>query len=302
MRRRILAPLVLASFIVLDAAEAQEFTSTRTDCSGLQLYAAAGVPAGAQHKYRLRGICREIGMNDGASLGTRWEAWVEIEALYDVPSATFSEQVSVKMSGQFDGPPSGKISISLKCPADPMITTGKCTVMQSQAGTTWPDFVGAWKNGLPLTKGKVSLAQATALSQQITSKPPPPPPPAPPKSRTPVQGAAKAAASAQAGNTSRTAGSAAASVATGAGARESATEIALQSGAHIALQNGRALAGLVVDGSLRWNIVGPNAETLRTFPEGSRAFRSAAGTVSVDWGGGVYNAGVEKQPTLKRPN
>ncbi|HSJ13584.1 MAG TPA: hypothetical protein VK939_04160, partial [Longimicrobiales bacterium] len=180
MKRTIVVLLVGAWIAIAPAAHAQEFTSTHTDCSGLELFAAAGVPDGATHKYQFRGICRELEKDDGNKVvSVRWQGWVEVDSRYDVKTAEFDEGVKITMAAGYDGPQSGTIEIRLKCAQDPMLTSSSCTIMQFAQKATWPDFVTAWKKNAPYTKGKVTYAQAAELSKLATSNPPPPPPPPP---------------------------------------------------------------------------------------------------------------------------
>jgi hypothetical protein len=248
---------------------AQNFTTTATDCSDLQLYAAQGLPNGATHKYLFRGTCREVEKDDGKVAKIRWEAWVEVESRYDVATAELIEAVSVKMSGHSDGPASGTMQLKLKCAQDPMITMSKCSVMQSNAKATWPDFVQAWLRDAPFTRGKVSLNQAIALSQQSDAKNPPPPPPPPAAGKGPQQIPSVVGAVAN-------------------------VELVLESGLTIPLQSGRSVAAKPLGRELRWTIVGAEGEVLRTFPAGSRAFRTPKKEILVNWGGGTFNAGIER--------
>jgi hypothetical protein len=273
---------------------AQNFTSTRTDCSGLELYGAKGIPNGSTHAYQFRGICRELEMDDGTTvLGVRWEGWVEIESTYDTKTATLVEGATVKISGPSSGPPSGDIKLVLKCAQDPMLTSSKCAVMQATSTTNWPDFAKAWQSGKPFTQGKVTLALASSLSSKSSSGNPPPPPPAPKSNAPTLQDLSKTVAAIEANKSASRDGPApvvgAPRVSTGA----ATAEIPLEAGARIALRDGRSVAALMHAGALRWSMVGADSAVLRTFPAGSRVLRSGS-KILVDWGGGTYDAGPER--------
>ena len=293
--RTIALALVLASWPA--TASAQYFTSTHTDCSGLQLYSAKGVPTGPTHGYAFRGICRELEKNgDGKVVSIRWEGWVEVESKYDKSTAQLLEGVKVTMSGHSDGPPSGTMTLVLKCAQDPILTGASCTIMKSDVKTPWPDFVKAWQSGKPFTGGKVTVAQATALSQQLASTPPPPPP----GSKPPLQTMVKIVAQADSSKTATTRGPTVARAASvpAQEPKPPLQEIPLRTNTTVHLQSGASVAVQLVDGAPRWNIVGQRGQVMRTFPEGSRAHRSASGEILIDWGSGTYNAGAER-PTRK---
>jgi hypothetical protein len=275
-------------------AAAQNFTSTRTDCSGLELYGAKGIPSGSKHGYQFRGICRELEMDDDKTvLGVRWQGWVEVESVYDTKTATFIEGATVKISGPSSGPPSGDVNMILKCAQDPMLTSSKCTVMQSAATTPWPNFVQAWQNGKPFTQGKVTLALATSLSSKTSSRNPPPPPPAPKSTAPMLQDLGKTVAAIEANKSASRDGPAPVVSAPRASTGAATAEIPLKAGARIALRNGRSVAALMHAGALRWSMLGADSGVLRTFPAGSRVLRNGA-EILVDWGGGTYNAGPER--------
>ncbi|HJR64481.1 MAG TPA: hypothetical protein VJ803_12330 [Gemmatimonadaceae bacterium] len=309
-RNALLAGVLITILPVSHAA--QEFTSTHTDCSELQLHDAKGVPNGTSHGYRFRGVCRELEKDgDDRIVRVRWEGWVEIESVYDTKSATFTEMASVKMSGHSSGPSSGTAQIILKCAQDPMLTSSKCTVMNSDVTTQWPDFVKAWLNGKPFTGGKVTLATATSLSSKSAAENPPPPPPG--TSSPTLQDVAKKVGEALGGSagaegtTARTTGAPQRAEATVRPApvppaRPEPVEIPLAAGTRISLQSGNVVAALPLEGELRWMIVGAEGEVLRTFPPGSRTFRAASNEILVDWGGGTYKAGPERRaPRLTLP-
>jgi hypothetical protein len=297
---RINRALLVGALIAIASrdAVAQNFTSTRTDCSGLQLYAAQGVPTGPTHGYRFRGICRELEEDEGTLVRVRWEGWVELESRYDPKTATLIEAASVKMSGHSDGPPSGTVQLVLRCAQDPMLTPAKCTIIQSAAKAPWPDFVTAWLNGNPFTKGKVTLALASSLSAQASTGNPPPPPPAPKEAGPTLQTLGKVLKESGSGSAATRQGVVNTVAARPPSVRPAPVEIPLASGARIALREGRSVVAQELEGSLRWMILDKDAVVLRTFPSGSRALRSAGGEILIDWGGGTFNAGPE-QPTRR---
>ncbi|MEW5918770.1 MAG: hypothetical protein AB1762_20375, partial [Gemmatimonadota bacterium] len=80
----------------------------------------------------------------------------------------------------------------------------------------------------------------------------------------------------------------------GIGAAVANAEIALAHGLTIPLQSGRSVAVQPLGRDLRWTILGAGGEVLRTFPAGSRAFRTPKKEILVNWGGGTFNAGIER--------
>lgn len=302
-----------AGLVTASAAGAQDFTSTVTDCSGLELFWAAGLPDGVVHKYQFRGVCRELEKSEGKVLGVRWQGWVEVDSRYDVKTAQFDEGVKVDMTAGSGGPLSGTIQIRLKCAQDPMLTAPSCAVMEVDQGTTWPDFVGAWTKNAPYTKGKVNYAQAVELSKLAASNTPPPPPP-PVGEQKPLSGQVLPADQAPV-TTMKRPPQPAAPTARPTPDRQlplkaipvvpvlppGATAIQLVPDAKVALQSGYALAARPVEGSLRWIILGKAGEIMRTFPARSHAYRSAQGDVLVNWGGGTFNAGPAEPQRLIVP-
>ena len=104
------------------------------DCD-LHLVSAKGVPNDPRHKYEVRGLCRET--DDGGRVLR--EAWVQSEAMYDVKSATYVEEILVTGWGA-----PATTNISAKCGDDPMITKAKCSTKFAGPKNPWPDFSWYW--------------------------------------------------------------------------------------------------------------------------------------------------------------
>lgn len=281
---------LLTTIVALPQAGAQG--SSKFDCD-LHLAAAAGVPHGDVHKYEIRGLCRE---NSGVvSNKTVREVWVVANARYDVKTAAYQEQIVATGWGA-----PAKTVINAKCGDDPMITNAKCTAQFIAPANPWPDFVTFWKLGRHLTKENVTYAKAAELSKSAASvaKTPPPPPPAPkPKPTTPknaLKGAADAVKTAKDDSVPPIK-----TIPTKPLVAQ--TEIPLAEGTRIYLESGNSLQAITLEGELRWMIVGPNGEVLRTYPSGSRAYKTAAGEILVNYGAGVQNLGKAKAPRLRLP-
>lgn len=257
------------------------------DCD-LHLVSAKGVPNGAAHAYDIRGLCRET---DDEARVLR-EGWVQSEAVYDVKSATYSE--SIRVTG-YGAPATTKITA--KCGDDPMITKAKCASQFVKPMNPWPDFVAFWNEGQHLTRENVTYAKAVDLSKNATvaKNPPPPPPPPKGKPKVAIKDAAQAVKRAMAEDSAPPIRTNPIAPPTGR------TEIPLAEGTKIELASGQSLQALTLDGELHWMIVGAEGEVLRTYPAGSKAFKTAAGEILVDWGGGVNNLGKVKAQRLRLP-
>jgi hypothetical protein len=255
------------------------------------------VPGGSRHKYRFHGPCRLVLVKHttdkvaGAAVGNDRSssivgtAWARLEAVWDRETGSFSEQMSL------EGDHPGRVSMQLKCAQDPVITGVLCHQVAYENATGWQGYDGAWLRSSPISRGRTTAAAAAEKSAQAASAPPvpppPPPPPAAPEGRSPVR-----AARPSPGDPGTERG-------LNPQPEPPSRRIAPAEGVRIPLENGRTVAALDVDGTLRWAILGPAEEVLRVFPAGAAVLRDGVGQVAVDWGRGVYRAGRAKPARLR---
>lgn len=279
--------LGLWPFIFLSAAPVWgQFSSTNVntkdcDCAGLKLVAASGVPNGDGHSYKFQGVCKLLNVTHSSSdtLGittstdtrstTVATVWVVAGAKWSAKTGQFLEQL--KVQGQYPG----EIQMSLKCAKDPVITNVACFPVAYTNTTGWDGFDRPYSVPRPITRGKTTLAEATAFSNKAgnvgsTPTPAPPPPPKPNATATP-----RTLHRLSHPNL----------MATG----PSVLPLALN--ARIALAGGRALVGRQVGRTLVWVLVGLRGEALQTFPVGAHAVRDAAGNVVVETAQGPVRLG-----------
>jgi hypothetical protein len=128
-----------------------------TDCRGLVLVAATGVPAGTTHTYQFQGTCKLLG-----KLGSFFSPpqWTRAQAEWNAVTGTFHERVVT------EGKYAGTIEMWLKCAKDPVVTSVTCVQVNYRNPTGWSGFDGAWHQRRPITRGKTTLAEATILSHQ----------------------------------------------------------------------------------------------------------------------------------------
>jgi len=266
----------LLTIVALTAAPAWgQFSGSSTnsddaDCRGLKLVAASGVPAGDAHSYKFQGVCKLLEVSNSSnqvfgvttstdsSTKTVGSVWVVAGAKWSAKTGEFAEKLQVQ--GQYPG----EIKMSLKCAADPVITNGACFPVAYSNTTGWDGFDHPYMVPRPITRGKTTVAEATAFSNKPKNAgsptPPPPPPPAPvvttPTPRRLALGTTMAL-------------------------RAAPVTIALVAGARVALADGRTLVARPVGRTLEWVLVGARNQTLREFPPDARAVREPSGNVVV---------------------
>jgi hypothetical protein len=143
-----------------------------SDCRGLKLKTASGFSSGTIHSYEFQGTCRLFeGSGDRSFLhGTQW---TRATASWDANTGSFQETVVTE--GQY----AGTIVMSLKCTQDPVVTKVACARVSYHNPTGWSGFDGAWKQYRPITRGKTTLFEARALSNDAMSPSPAPAPAGP---------------------------------------------------------------------------------------------------------------------------
>ncbi|MBF8258911.1 MAG: hypothetical protein HW377_1285 [Actinobacteria bacterium] len=165
-------------------ATAIVFSSTssnvdKSDCYGLKLQGAKGVPNEPSRQYTFKGICKKFvaHVEDGKeeSRSDVVTLWAEAKAEWNGQANTLEESVSLKNP---QGPYSGTVMTILKCTKDPIIYKASCVVLKHSNTTNWGPFSNAaLQQKRPILQGKTTLKEATALSKKQASSPPPPPPP-----------------------------------------------------------------------------------------------------------------------------
>ncbi len=311
LRRRCPIRLALPAVLLASPLSAQLSSSSSNvadaDCSGLKLIAAGGVPDGSSHAYKFQGICKILSVNYSSDqvVGLTYDTdkdvkvtgqvWATAAVKWESQTGDLTEKVETF------GAYAGELLMTLKCAQDPVITSIACQPTAYKNTTGWPGFDGAWAHARPVTRGKTTLFEAAAFSKKKPAgnpASPPPPPPAPkttpkpgPKSTVPLARTPAVAAPV----VSRVVVAPQPPAPRLAVPRVPAVqEIPLVRGARIPLTSGRSLSARFERSGLRWAILGSRGQVMRLFPDGSRAFRSGAGKVTVDWGAGVYDAGVQQ--------
>jgi hypothetical protein len=153
----------------------------RSDCYGLTLQGAKGVPDEPSHQYEFKGVCRKYvaHIKDGKEESRSDEVtlWAEAKAEWNGQANTLEESVSLKNP---QGPYSGKVMTILKCTKDPIIYKTRCVVFDHSNTTKWEPFShAALVQKRPILQGKTTLKEATNLSKKHASSLPPPPPRSP---------------------------------------------------------------------------------------------------------------------------
>ncbi|MGZ9138035.1 MAG: hypothetical protein ACXW4K_11350, partial [Candidatus Deferrimicrobiaceae bacterium] len=151
----------------------------RSECYGLKLQGAKGVPDAPSHQYAFKGICKKFvaHIKDGKEDSRSEEVtlWAEAKAEWNGQANTLEESVSLTNP---QGPYSGNVMTILKCTKDPIIYKTSCVVLKHSNTTKWEPFSdAALAQKRPILQGKTTLKEATALSMKQASSSPPPPSP-----------------------------------------------------------------------------------------------------------------------------
>ena len=149
-----------------------------SDCYGLKLQGAKGVPDEPSHQYAFKGTCKKFvsHIKDGKeeSKSDVVTLWAEAKAEWNGQANTLEESVSLKNP---QGPYSGTVMTILKCTKDPIIYKASCVVLKHSNTTKWGPFSNAaLEQKRPILQGKTTLKEATKLSKKQASSSPPPPP------------------------------------------------------------------------------------------------------------------------------
>jgi hypothetical protein len=193
-------PQVLASLSLLAVAlfiNTPAFAGFDSDCQGLKLKGASGVPQEKVHKYSFLGTCNIIFVRSesGGSINLLTTVPAEAQGEWDAVKLQFSENFRVLANAHYGGVDEGNthwnggditnglVQTVFKCNDDPLITNASClqTAHSNQSG--FEQFSNPAFQNRPLLKGKTSLFEAAAMSKQQAAQPPgqpvQPPPPKP---------------------------------------------------------------------------------------------------------------------------
>lgn len=308
--------ILAAGFVFAHVASAQIPPSSTTtnahnvDCHGLKLVSASGIPAGPTREYKFHGICniQEVFSKTGSFAGFEYDqddpaaktlatVWTDVVATWNSQTGNFTEHAKTQ------APYAGLVSMALRCAGDPVLTGVTCKGLGYSNTTGWDGFDLAYAIPRPISRGKTSLAEATALSQQHVASTPPAPPPAPtptsptiPRVPMPTRTAPVAVAPTQIALAPvRTTPSPAPPPPESAGP----VEVALAPAVRLDLRDGRAIVADDGAGALRWAIVGPTDQLLRRFPAGSKVMEGSSHDLTVHYPGGSYRAGQLKPEKSK---
>jgi hypothetical protein len=150
--------LMVAAFIPR-AGMTQAFSLEGANCKGLKLKEASGVPDGAVHTYKFVGTCWD---------GTSKNFPAEASVTWDGKARRLTENFTI--IGTFINGAgksySGTVSSVMRCNDDPLITKGVCNPESHNNETGAVFLSNPYKEGpRPITQGKTTLAEATALSK-----------------------------------------------------------------------------------------------------------------------------------------
>ncbi len=160
------------AFLASPAAEGSVFLDS--NCTGLKLKSASGVPGSPVHEYSFSGTCAIMwSTGDGER---KWSRIVpaNASARWDAASQEFSESFNVLASFEGAGFWSvgpGEVRTTFKCNDDPLISNAACGVVTHSNESGFLPFSNpAKKQTRPLLKGKTTLAEASKKSAESAPK------------------------------------------------------------------------------------------------------------------------------------
>jgi len=312
-----LSRAILAAGFVLTHAASGQITPTSTttnvddvDCRGLKLVAASGVPAGPTRQYKLHGICKilEVYPKTGSFAGYEWSEDTKVETLGTVWTdlvATWNSQTGFfREDAKTQSPYPGLVSMVLRCAGDPVLTSVTCKGLSYSNTTGWSGFDRAYAIPRPISRGKTTLAEATALSQQAVASgapapPPPPTPTSPTIRRAPVPTGTEPVVAIASPRIAVAPVRSTPSPTPPPPESAGSGEITLAPAVRLDLRDGRAIVADDREGALHWAIVGPTDQLLRRFPAGSKLTESSHHDLTVHYPGGSYHAGQRRNDKSK---
>jgi hypothetical protein len=306
-RMKLLAGVFLGTCLVVGSEASAQVSSTTkerndVDCGGLALVSASGVPSGPIRGYKFHGTCKILEVYsttkklvgytydqsaDASVLGT---VWADLAATWDSKTGWFKEDMKTTQ-----GPYPGQISMELRCAGDPVLTGVTCSGVNYSNSTGWDGFDGAYAIPRPISRGKTTLAQATALSQQQTANTPPSlppdPTPAPTIQRAAVPSGTEPVVAVPSPQIVVQRTTPVPSPGPPPPPSSGRTEIPLAPAVRLDLQDGRAIVAEEDHKTTRWAIIDHKGQLLRRFPAGSRLLESSSHDLTIEWHGGSYRAG-----------
>jgi hypothetical protein len=156
-----------AAFCISRPAHSEKFTVLGYDsnCSGLKLKGASGIPGTRLHQYKFVGTCNIT--NNRPEVERTVPAVAE--ARWDGTKLEFQESFKLLGDVNYSGGTitSGSVATIFKCNDDPLISNAACVVVHHKNSSGFPPFSNpAVQQHRPLLRGKTTLAEATALSKQ----------------------------------------------------------------------------------------------------------------------------------------
>lgn len=302
LRRSIHGAWIIATIACAPAAAAQGM-STKVECASLKLESATGVPDQPTRQYRFSGSCAlyhqsSISALSGQAAKPFHTFPVTALGAWDATKNQFQETVTILGQFSYLGKPiSGSVTSTFACSYDPVTSQTACNGTSHSNATQLSGFSKPYESHTPILAGRATMAQATAVAAPSGKLKQPP--------RQTLSSAAPAIKEAMQSGTDDTPTRATPPQRSAPAAPDGCAgvgEIALTAGARIVLENGRLLAADDAEGAWRWAILAADGEVLRRFPAESRAYRFPGREIAVDWGGGVFRAGRERQARLKLPS
>jgi hypothetical protein len=190
MRPHMISLALAAAAISAPAAARAQFTHLDTDCRGLKLQQASGVPKYLEHRYTFRGSCKLQLHGVGGTVTTVNTFPAEAHVTWIAKDRSLVEQFTTLGAFKYQGTVmGGQVYNAFTCDDDPIINPqAACSGVEHWNHSAIDALSFPYQQFRPITKGKTTLAQATTLSgasgQQTTpaQAPPPKPNPTGPKS------------------------------------------------------------------------------------------------------------------------
>jgi hypothetical protein len=186
MRPQMLSLALAAAVLSVPAAARAQFGYADTDCSGLKLQRASGVPKSERHWYSFSGSCKlQYHQEDEVTDVHTFPA--EATVTWLAKDKSLVEQFTTLGGFEYQGKVvGGQVYNAFVCDDDPMINPqAACSGVEHWNHTAMDGLSSPYQHFRPITKGRTTLAEATKLSgpsgQMTTAVEPPAPKPNGPK-------------------------------------------------------------------------------------------------------------------------